>query len=722
VKPSGSGRLGEHWPLIMVAGAAFLAPVIGGQVPIDPQPLEPGLAPLLDSLLQGPQAALLAHALIALFAVIPLAYAATRRQVLQLPPPIVGGACVAFLIALLFSMLFSQHRALTLTIFFEWALYVTGMFAVVAVAGRTRGPVAIVAALFGGCVLVALLGVREYFFQPDPTWRIFSTWFHPNVLAGMLGIGLFLGLGLTLLTSGSHRLLAAVGTIATGYALLLTQSKGGLLAILVGLVIFIVGLLLWVRPLGAAFRAAGIVGLCLVATAAVSFALPDAGRRDQPQQQSGWMTRFGETGATQEQSAGFRILLWRSTGKLMQMEPAGVGLGTYRFHSSRPGIITPTQYAHNSYLQLGAEASAFAPILFLAALGACLLYGIRGSRNMPLEKNLLRIGVLAAVATTLAHNVVDSDFYHFGIGFSLFVLLGVLLQISADGSAPEFAPRWLRGGLLVVPLASLIGLFYLAHVDIRLARLQYGLGVRDLELVKSEVSALQTAAGYDYRTWFGRWFASGFLQLRPEERIAALEASVAAGPTTRALRNLAREYADAGRDEDARSAFRRVLRWDPNNLLALIQWMRFEEEREPETARWLAQQLIEVEPRPYFQIRAIPELVPTETYEARMLLASYETDAHARAELLRPAVDGYLRYRQITVPRVMQYFEASETFAGETPSAALLRLNRGAEAARELADVYRSLADNEGALWAEEAERLFRGTAAEVESELSKAR
>src|SRR5204862_536544 len=52
-----------------------------------------------------------------------------------------------------------------------------------------------------------------------------------------------------------------------------------------------------------------------------------------------------------EQSSGFRFLLWKGAAKLIKSNPIGYGIGTYRYESARPGYTTETQLAHNTFLQ-----------------------------------------------------------------------------------------------------------------------------------------------------------------------------------------------------------------------------------------------------------------------------------------------------------------------------------------------------------------------------------
>src|SRR5690606_19696454 len=105
---------------------------------------------------------------------------------------------------------------------------------------RNIGPKALYGAIIAGCFVLAYVGILEYARQPDPNWRIFSFYFHPNALAGMLAMGGLLALGVLTEVPRLGKLLAGVAAIFCIAALLLTGSKGGLLAFGVGVIVLLV--------------------------------------------------------------------------------------------------------------------------------------------------------------------------------------------------------------------------------------------------------------------------------------------------------------------------------------------------------------------------------------------------------------------------------------------------------------------------------------------------
>jgi hypothetical protein len=124
--------------------------------------------------------------------------------------------------------------------------------------------------------------------------------------------------------------------------------------------------------------------------------------------------------------------------------------------------------------------------------------------------------------------------------------------------------------------------------------------------------------------------------------------------------------------------------------MALSQLADIEERQGADPTKTL-ERLVAVEDTPYFQVRAIPELVPTETYEARLKLAR-RTDGERKIKLLSGAVDGYGKYRDATWPTIKRYAEVdpSASYGGESLQEATQKLELAAAAATELAQTYRA--------------------------------
>ena len=637
----------RYW--IALAATAFLAPILGGQIVLDPQALAPD--GLVTAVFREPQGASLAHLLVAVPALVALVVALFRRHVQQLPKSLIAGFLAVFMLFAWGSVAMSAYPSISLASAFEWTAMVLVFFTVVGLAGRQRGPTAIIGAFVAGVAVVAALGIREYAMQTDANWRIFGNWANPNALAGVLPFGVLGGLGLLAVSEDRlAKMGAGLAVVLSSIAMFMTGSKGGFVALIAGLVVLLVWWLVHAGEHRGKLLALGVilpvlgVGLAIGLTSAQRAKMATGGSA---------LGRIAQGGNTQEQSAGFRTLLWRSAAELIKDQPIGRGLGTFRFHSARPGIITQTHLAHQSFLQLGAEVGIFSLAAFLAAIFAMAVEGLRGVRKLPVEVRTLRGAVYAALGAAVVHNLIDSDLYVFGTGVGFFIFAGVLLQLTPDGSNPEFAQKPLRWATAAFAMITLFGMAFAAVTDVRLGNLRYLAGERDPKAAEA-FDALAGWAPGDYRVWALGARLSADAKVRRER----LERSLQTGPTMMVYRQLATEKSESGDVVGAQRALNESLRLDPNNLQSLRGLMRIHEPVDADKTDEIAHRLVEIESKPYFKIRALPELVPTETFEARAWLASRKSTVAEQSDLLRGAIEGYLNYAGRTVPMIVMFAKA----------------------------------------------------------------
>jgi tetratricopeptide (TPR) repeat protein len=405
-----------------------------------------------------------------------------------------------------------------------------------------------------------------------------------------------------------------------------------------------------------------------------------------------------------EQSSEFRVLLWKGCLSEVRHDPAGTGLGTYRYYSTEPGLVQQTQLAHNTYLQLATEADPVAPVALLVALALWLWQMARGARRLPVATVPLRAGVVAAVCACAVHNVFESALYHFGIGFTFFLLLGVGLQLAADGLAPEFIPQ---GGRWAAGIAAVLAVAILAHIGYARLLASQGLGevAQDPAAAHGMFDTACSLAPFDGDLWYcAAWAAS-----TPEERLADLESAASFTPSPRFYRALAREQAQQHKEDGAIAALGEALREDPNNLPALLQLMRLYALQNDQTqAAGVARRLVAVETKPYMSVRAVPQIVPTETFEARVFLADLETDPNRQVALLRPAMDGWLAFLRSTYPQITAASAAGvKAGGGGTMETARKDLLDGKAVAERLSKLYRSLGRPADAAVADAADAAF---------------
>jgi len=689
-------------PLILLAIAGFLAPLIGGQVSVEALAMNPGGDPWINALTGASETPTLSHAILALLCTAALVIMLLQRKILQVPNTTFSGIVMVLLALILTTIGYSSFKGVSLPAAVEWLTYGIALYAVVAAGGRQKGPTVILSAIFAGCVLLALLGIREYGSMKflDPTWRIFPQWVGPNAMAAILVVGLFLGLGLSINAERAIGLGIALGCVAIGLALFLTQSKGALAAMLVCMALFGSLLAFWLprREKGRAMATIGgtvaVIGLLVVAMSMQSKAA--AATQAKPGEKPSVMTpgdRFVNAGASADQSVGFRKLLWQTSVKLMERNPLGSGIGTFQFESARPGLTTQTHFAHETYLQLGAEASALAPLLLLAAMACWGRLLLRGGSKLQSHQNVLRASVFAAVVSVAIHSLIDSDLSYFGVGLVMFLLFGIGLLLSSDAVAPEYLPAALRR-VAAAGIALIAGfMLFLGVTEAARAQARAFMTASTINDAQSRLDSLRSTAPWDAEVWY----LSAQVAQDQTARLEFAKNAVAAGPSTRNLRFLAKIYAGTGMYSDALGAIQRAVQVDPNNLSTLSLLKEIQEKMgDEEKAKQTLQSIVDVEKTQYFKVRSLPELVETLTFAARIELASKTTDAKEKIALLQPAVDGFKQYLSLTVPNVVRFAHNTDgalPYGGEDLKSAEAKMLEAATAAKTLAEAYRSVGD-----------------------------
>lgn len=694
-------------PLVLALLALFLAPWIGGQLTLEAQALLPGFKEFLDGVWGGDALPGFAHALVAGLMFAALGISCWREKAIQTPVLRVAIPVLGLVATLGASIMLSQFKFVSLQEWLEWVAYAGAFFGVVVVSGRGVGPKAVMASVAAGSTLAALRGLIEYgsMRSADPSWRIFGGYNNPNALATIMLIGLFCSLALMLESERLGKLLCALGAILMGFALVLTQSKGGYLSAACGAAVLFVLIGLW-----GGWKRSLLTLIPLAVVGILAFGLKASIASGHPG--AAPLGRVAAASSTTEQSAGFRKLLWTSALKQIQQSPQGLGIGTYGFHSSRPGLVQQTHLTHNSYLQVAVEGSPVAALFLLAALLLWLFETMRSARKLPEERNILRAGVIASILAASAHGLIDSGLYYFGIGFAFFALLAVGLQLSADGSGPELVPAGLRRFCAIAfCLLPAVGLVYFGYVEFEKASLR-GSALSG-NLSGSAAESLTGIAPWDGEAWYLRALLSP--DATPDDRANWLKQAAELSPRTRYYRALAQVYVQQGKAASARQALEEVLKEDPNNLRALEMLLELDQkEGNLSGAQQTAERMIAIEKTPYLETTAIPEFIETETLFAREFLASRTQDQSELARLLQEAVDGLIRYAQITVPAIRQNTLGNPegNFLGESAQDAETKLAHAKELAGRLQQVYRSMGESGKADSLTEADGVFDGALA----------
>jgi O-antigen ligase len=289
----------------------------------------------------------------------------------------------------------------------------------------------LIAALALGIVLNGIMGVWQLATGAGPpsytvggAVRIFGEFLHPNTLASYLAFAVPVLLAVAFRPGwGSGVLIARVGATVGVGTLLLTQSRGGVLAL--GLATLV---MLALAPRSLQRRA-------VVASIAIALVIVAAGAVDRVPGIDRFATIAAGEETVQVTTATWgqreREAHWGAARAMMTDHPFfGVGAGefndNYRQYTPEWRFRVGRGHAHNAYLQLGAEAGVSGLAAFVLWVGTILVaLGRRVSRSVGLDR-ALTVGALGTAVAWVANNVFEyPDVASVPILFVLIVALGM---------------------------------------------------------------------------------------------------------------------------------------------------------------------------------------------------------------------------------------------------------------------------------------------------------
>jgi tetratricopeptide (TPR) repeat protein len=669
--------------VISLAIGAFLLPVLGGHPSVEQARIS-GAESFIVSLLSPGQMPLGTHFFVSLFFLVPLLHAFFTKKIIHVPAITITGSLALFIAAIGMSVFWSDFKHSSSIALIDWMLMAASYFAVTANAGRRQGLIVLYGYVIG-VSLCAVLGLIEFrdMRQIDPGYRINAMQINPNQAGAMFVSGICVSIATLFTVDRVPKLLLGFGVALQIFALMLTQSKGAILCLPIGLVVLFVGILV-LKPIkvGQAVAVAVLpIALGAVMTVGAQKAVQTpAGGGAAP------LNRFSNSTEVANQSVGFRKLLWQTAIDLAKEKPHGYGIGTFWYESTRPGRVTQTSLAHQTYLQLAAEASFLAPlglgVFFIMAIARSL----RGSKNLPDKTKSTLLAAYSGIAVALAHNMIDSDMYVFGLGATMFMLAGIITASSADSQAPEFVFTLPRvaigiGALLATPLS-----LSLSYAEYQRGVSRGAVAEKNGELA---VASLNSA--------IGSTFADGqahYLRGRLINEISDLESAASLHPSPKFYRTLADAYFANAKPKEGFAALSKALQRDPQNAPTLLRYVNMcKQQGDLEQADAMARRLISTEGTTYFQVRSIAELVPTQTFEARVYLAERTENPQEKVKLLSEALRGYVAYRNQTAPVVLRSLKADPNFdyGGENRDTVSEKMNKSLQIIAELRKTQRDV-------------------------------
>lgn len=242
------------------------------------------------------------------------------------------------------------------------------------------------AAIALAVILAGVWALAQFFFLSDLTEkRIHHPMLNPNNLAVLLMIGAFMALHVFANAKGKAALAAGAVIVMLVCALMVTQSRGGMLGLICGLLVFMVfcrGSILaeWWRFLALAVTSASAVfGFIFLIISRYEYVRIIGG---------------GDAAG----SANERLLLLHSGLKMMADHPfPGSGLGTFylSFPPYRhPADLSDGYFLHIDPLQFGIEMSPVATLLFYGfciAVLARTVHALRASAAQPQHRLALML-------------------------------------------------------------------------------------------------------------------------------------------------------------------------------------------------------------------------------------------------------------------------------------------------------------------------------------------
>lgn len=507
------------------------------------------------------------------------------------------------------------HASLVTLVLFAAILVALALFASLFREERWRrwGWWAVAAA--GG--LEGTIGLRDWtqtvIFQGDTSWRIFGSMFNPNVLAGYLLVTIpaaLVALALAWRSTRADR--PRLGLIAAGFALLvmggallLTGSRAGLLGAVLGATALLVGGAVRINR-----RALLVAALALVALMVLAPPVRD---------------RI-VSATTQSHSAIFRWYTWRGTARMIAARPLlGFGPGSFEVAYPRHAEAGFTRMAHQTPLQLAAEAGLPAVVLMtlaVALLGRTLVRGMRSGGPTAIEA-AAGMGALVAVG---AQNLADYTWYIPAVGITLSAVTGLALAAVRDveddgahGPARRHGRCWAGLALaLVVLIACALGLhaqMLAARGRAELARGRYAVAAgwlrqaAEIDPLDAEIIADQAQATAGS--------GPGGIERAVELRLRVAELNPLQAGNYLALALL---YQVAGESDSALAAARQAVDVAPNWPIAWAALARMQEQMgRPDEALATWRALDEIAQSPVGRYQAVLE--PTDVAFAQAWLA-----------------------------------------------------------------------------------------------------
>ena len=591
------------WQIGMICIVAFLSPMVSGK-----------LLPIPDQFIQG----------LIFIGTLLFLVRAIKNGSIDLPSRLIVIITASISVLLILSAIGTESMHLTLGQLANYGSYLL-IFLMVAGMGRCRRAVyGMLASLIVAAILVSAVGIREYIFSGQEKWRVFATFFNPDFLAGFMAVMLPLALAWYLSrTSKGVTLIAGFAVLGISANILLSGSRFGAVAAVGGVLVFLL-LALYARQIGKSQTVRGLILLVPIILVFLRLGSP--------------LTNRVATVGAESHSGNFRVYTWKGAARMAEANPInGTGLGTFEIAYPRYALVGYTKLAHNSYLQIAAEAGTPAALALIALIIYCPLTALMSlSRRRAIgvsvdnvnitgddfawtpDTGLIICGLIGAAAASFARNLVDSDLYVTAIGIEFFLIIGSLVALAKPENEWKIssARKWVWTGIafLILCISSQISVLCGSYYE----SLENYAWTNDGPA--GAIGVLNRARKCDpLNADYHRNLAQAYHYLLTCTNDKSYIGS-AEGEFKKAIRlepnnaknyyRRARFYEGLGRNEDAMNDFQTAVKYAPNSgdpLFALANRLEAMGRHEEALSVW--HDIIGMENSPIGQVRAVPEVV-----------------------------------------------------------------------------------------------------------------
>ena len=327
--------------------------------------------------------------------------------------------------------------------FFALFIFFAASLVFIDSATRIRKLVALIA-IFG--FIYAFFAILQSVLSPGKIYGIYETRFavpfgsfvnRHNFAAYMeMTMSVPLGLLFAGAVGKDKRLLYLTAIALMGVALLMSGSRGGLVALLAEIILLIM-LTTGASSRKALFLKVGSAGLLIAAIVIGSIFIGGESS----------LTRIAETAASKDVTTD-RGHIWSVTMDVIEHNmPLGAGFGAlgvaYTPYDDRSGLERVEQ-AHNDYLQVVVDAGIVGAVIGLLFLFWLFQLGLKAAKTENLYRRGVAIGALAGCFAILVHSIFDFVLHTTAISILFITLMALIVACRNRYDDDIELPEWVK--------------------------------------------------------------------------------------------------------------------------------------------------------------------------------------------------------------------------------------------------------------------------------------